>query len=318
MKVALFDDYTPGVVIEDRIIDASDDLREVMSLPGELRMLGIIETFQQLRERLESSSGPARSVRDVRLRAPVPRPSKILCAAANFREGTDAPRRDLEMFLKSPSSILDPDGTVMLPPDDVAVFHHEAELAVVMGARASDVPVEEAANRIFGYTCFIDVSARGLGYGIGFRAKSFDTFGPIGPWIVTSDEMGTLNDVRVRLSVDDVLRQDYGMADIEHPVPAMVSWASHVATLLPGDVLACGTNHQGLGPLQDGERVDLEIDRIGTLSVRVQDRRQRRWDKGVDEALAGRARQRRYTPDSDDVIPPWDRGSSAPRSEPRR
>ena len=294
MKIALFDDYRPGIVVGNRIADASEPAGDVMLLPPLLRMPALIESFDELGpafQELESSSGVALS--SVRLRAPVPRPSKILCAAANFREGMDAPLRPLIMFLKSPQTICDPGGTVNLPSTDADVFHHEAELAVVIGKRASAISQDDAMDHVFGYSCFIDVSARGSGRGIAFTGKSYDAFGPFGPWIVTRDEISDIPKLQVRLWVDGVLRQDYSMDDIAHPVPEIIAVSSEVSTLVPGDVLACGTNHQQLGPVQDGETVDIEIDQIGRMQISVRDPLKRTWPKGVDEEMARRLREMR-------------------------
>jgi 2-keto-4-pentenoate hydratase/2-oxohepta-3-ene-1,7-dioic acid hydratase in catechol pathway len=112
----------------------------------------------------------------------------------------------------------------------------------------------------------------------------------MGPWIVTRDEIADPQDVRVRLWVDDELRQDYSTQDMDHPVSELVAWASRVATLDPGDLISCGTNHQGLGPLQDGDRVAMEIEAVGRLEFTVEDPFGRSWPKGIDTAIAERVR----------------------------
>jgi 2-keto-4-pentenoate hydratase/2-oxohepta-3-ene-1,7-dioic acid hydratase in catechol pathway len=294
MKIALIDDYRPAVVDRDQVIDASAAAGDLMNLPPLQRMPAIIEAFDELRpafEQLDSSKGLPLS--RVTLRAPVPRPSKILCAAANFREGVDAPLRPLRMFLKSPQTICDPNGTVRLPQTDADVFHHEAELAAVIGKPGYRIAQDDAMEHVFGYCCFIDVSARGDDRGIGYTGKSYDTFGPLGPWIVTRDEIQEVARLRVRLWADGVLRQDYGMDDIAHPIPEIISYCSEVNTLLPGDLLACGTNHQQLGPMQDGESFCIEIDGIGRMEVSVEDPLERAWPKGIDEEMAQRLRAMR-------------------------
>ena len=291
MKLALFNDHIPGVVLGDRIADASRAVGDIMQLPGVYRMPALIEAYDKLRPALaDLKAADGVPLSEVQLRAPVPQPSKILCAAANFREGVDAPLKPLLMFLKSPAAICDPGGTIVLPKTEVDVFHHEAEMAVVVGKRASSVSAANAADYVFGYTCFIDGSARGAGRGISFTGKSYDTFAPIGPWIVTKDEIPDPKKLQVRLWVDGALRQDYSMSDIAHPVPEIVAGASEVSTLIPGDVLACGTNHQQLGPIQDGESVEIEIDDIGRLAVSVSDPLKRQWAAKVDEGMAAQMR----------------------------
>jgi 2-keto-4-pentenoate hydratase/2-oxohepta-3-ene-1,7-dioic acid hydratase in catechol pathway len=298
MKLALFNDFTPGVVVGDQVADISKVVGDgIMSLRSYERMPAIIDQFARLRGPLEEASRRADTpLASVRLRAPLPRPSKIVCAIGNFFEGTKTAKRPLDMFLKAPTSILDPEGTVELPPQKANVFHHEAELAVVIGRRAKNVSESQARDHVFGYSCFIDVSARGLGQGVGFRGKSFDTFGPLGPWIVTLDEIPDPQKLRIRLWVDGKARHDYSTDDMEHPVNELVSWTSQVCTLEPGDLISCGTNHQEIGPVQDGERVEIEVERIGRMAVKVHDALKRTWPKEIDKSMANFVRERRTNP----------------------
>lgn len=288
MKLALIEDFRPVAVVDDRFLDLSPVLEEIMPLPGYLRMPALIEGWEGFSDRVrEVAADKARaSVVRGRLRAPIPRPTKLLCAQLSFREGsacaTPAPR----FFLKSSTSVVGPGDTVELNPIDAQVFHHEAELAVVIGRRARSVSATEALGHIFGYTCFMDISARGVGQGTGFEDKSYDTFGPMGPWIVTSDEIVDPHSLRVRLWVDDEPRHDYSMTDIANSIPAMIAYAASIASLDPGDVLAMGVNHQGIGPIQDGETIRIEIQSIGGFEVHVRDERKRRWVKGVDHGAA--------------------------------
>jgi 2-keto-4-pentenoate hydratase/2-oxohepta-3-ene-1,7-dioic acid hydratase in catechol pathway len=291
MKIALFDDYIPGIVKDGQILDVSGAVGEaVMSLPPMLRMNALIADFDRLRDRIAAaSSGAGKPLDSVRLRAPVPKPSKMLFGIGNFRENIQAEIRPLGLYLKAPSSVLDPGGTVKLPPADAIIFHHEAELGFVIGKRGRDIPEGRAMDYVFGYTCIIDVSARGLGTGLGFMDKGQDTFCPMGPWIVTKDEIPDPHDLDIKLWENDQLRQDYNTSDIEHPIPEIIAWAGRIGTLEPGDVFACGTNHQGLGPMQDGETSTIEIERIGRLTVKVEDPLKRRWafeiDRGVGQAV---------------------------------
>jgi 2-keto-4-pentenoate hydratase/2-oxohepta-3-ene-1,7-dioic acid hydratase in catechol pathway len=194
------------------------------------------------------------------------------------------------MFLKSYAALLGSGGTVELPPVPATIFHHEAELAVVIGRRAHRVPAAEAMDYVFGYTPFIDVSARGLEPRNFFTGKSFDTFAPIGAAITTADAVADPHDLRVQLWVNEELRQDYSTADMGNRIPALIEYASLVTTLEPGDVIATGTNHQGLGALQEGDQVVMRIEPLGELRVTVRDPQGRSWARGVDEATAQRAR----------------------------
>ena len=144
---------------------------------------------------------------------------------------------------------------------------------------------EDFASAIFGYTGLIDVSARGEGRRTwragSWMGKSFDTFGPLGPVIVTADEMPNPNDVHVRFWNDGQLRHDYNTDDMEHRVPELIEFATSIMTLNTGDVLSCGTNHEGLGPLQDGETVEFELAGIGSMTLHVSDPLKRTWERGI-------------------------------------
>jgi 2-keto-4-pentenoate hydratase/2-oxohepta-3-ene-1,7-dioic acid hydratase in catechol pathway len=237
-----------------------------------------------IREVLETQEG--RDVESVRLRAPVQRPSKLLCAFANYREDGARNEVPLDLFLKSPASIIGPGDTVELPPIDASIFHHEAELALVIGRQASRVSADEAMGYIFGYVPFMDISARGTAGRTMFQGKSFDTFGPLGPVLVTADEVPDPHNLSVELSVNGELRQHYHTSDMANRIPQLIEFASLVCTLEPGDVIACGTNHQGLGPVQDGDVVSLTVEGLGTLTVNVRDPQGRTWERTIDEGMA--------------------------------
>ena len=196
------------------------------------------------------------------------------------------------MFLESPDSVIGQDGVIKLPALDADIFHHEAELALVIGARSKDLPADERAYAaLAGYSCAIDVSGRGIGRMPPSRiGKSFDTFTPLGPALVTADEVGDPHDLRVTLSVNGELRHDYSTKDMEYSVPEILSFASGYMTLTPGDVILCGANHQGIGALQDGDQVEMSIEKVGTLRASVHDERRRSWPRGVDAQMAARAK----------------------------
>jgi 2-keto-4-pentenoate hydratase/2-oxohepta-3-ene-1,7-dioic acid hydratase in catechol pathway len=200
---------------------------------------------------------------------------QLLCAAKNYKDGNETPKADF--FLKSRDTIVGPGDTVILPPHEARVFHAEPELAVVIGARAENVRAKDAMKYVFGYTCFMDVSARGLRPTF-YIHKSFATFGPMGPYIVTADEVPDPHALQVRFWVDDELRQDFSTEEMANSIEVLIETASAVCPLLPGDVLSTGTHHAGLGPIQDGQRLTLEIERVGRLTVTVRDALKRQWD----------------------------------------
>jgi 2-keto-4-pentenoate hydratase/2-oxohepta-3-ene-1,7-dioic acid hydratase in catechol pathway len=293
----MFDDYRPGALAGSEIIDLSEAAgAAIMSLPGPDRMTHLIADYERLQEGFLAALARQRPAGQVILRAPVPRPGKMLFAAANYNEGLSGITFPIDMFLKSPSAILDPGGTVELPSHDAQLFFHEAELGVVIGRSAHRVPADQALRYVFGYTAIIDVSSYGLPGQIGgIRSKSFDTFCPIGPCIAEADEIADPQDLVIRLWIDGQLRQDYSTSDMEHPVSELIEFASHVMTLHPGDVLSCGTSHAGLGPIQDGETMRIDIEAVGGYEVRVSDPRGRRWPSGPDPAIEAGAIQLKTT-----------------------
>ena len=291
MKLVLFQmpdspTVVPGILTERGVVSIADTV--LPSATPQLTMQKIIDHFDTLRPRLEESAakGKATPLADVRLRAPLPRPGKILACIANFWEHGAMEARPLNMFLKNPDAVIGPGDTIVLPEfTEPWIFMHEAELALVMKGPAKMVKKEDWRRAVFGYTGMIDVSARGEGRRTwktgSWLGKSFDTFAPIGPCIATIDEIADPNDVHVQFWVDGQLRHNYNTDDMEHFVPELVEFATTIMTLHSGDIIACGTNHEGLGPLQDGEVVDFEIHGIGRMRLHVRDPLKRTWPKGI-------------------------------------
>jgi 2-keto-4-pentenoate hydratase/2-oxohepta-3-ene-1,7-dioic acid hydratase in catechol pathway len=306
VKIVLFDDNCPGVLQGDVVVDLTGFIPGSSSTAGRgQRMVErLITSFDALRPYLESQLArlPRRELRSVRLRSPLPRPGKIMAMALNYNEYVSGEAYPPAGFFKSPDSVLDPEGTCELPPDAFQVCHHEAELVAVIGRRADRVTPDEALKYVFGYTCGVDVSARfGTSTGIEMvntlLGKSYAGFSPLGPAIATPDEVGSPEELRVRLWVDGELRVDYGTEDMGNNVAQCIAYFSARTPLNPGDVIFLGTNHQGLGPMQDGERIELEIDKIGRFGFNVRDPLRRSWPKGVDRVFADSmiARRRLHT-----------------------
>ena len=210
-------------------------------------------------------TGDRFALADVRLLAPI-LPSKVVAIGRNYAAhaaelGHDVPERPL-IFLKPSTSVIGSGDVIRLPPDSAQV-EHEAELAVIVGRVAKDVPRERALDIVFGYTCGNDVTARDQQRAdVQFtRAKGYDSFCPIGPWIETSLDPSA---VRVRCLVNDRLTQDGNTSDMIFDLATIISFASHVMTLVPGDVILTGTP-EGVGPIVDGDTVTVAIDGIGEL-----------------------------------------------------
>jgi 2-keto-4-pentenoate hydratase/2-oxohepta-3-ene-1,7-dioic acid hydratase in catechol pathway len=277
---------SPGLLTERGVVSL-DGTVERRQTP-QLTMQGVIDEFDRLRPALErlAAQGEALPLAAVRLRAPLPRPGKILCCIANYWEHAQHEARPLNMFLKNPEAVVGPGDTIRLPEfTEPWIFMHEAELALVIKGPAKKVSQVDWKSAVFGYTCLIDVSARGEGRRTwkagSWLGKSFDTFAPIGPCIATADEIPEPNDLLVRFWNDGQLRHNYNTDDMEHRVPELVEFASTIMTLNTGDLIACGTNHEGLGALQDGETVEIEIERIGRMSLNVVDPLKRSWERGI-------------------------------------
>jgi 2-keto-4-pentenoate hydratase/2-oxohepta-3-ene-1,7-dioic acid hydratase in catechol pathway len=203
------------------------------------------------------------------LRCPV-EPSKILCVGRNYAAhakemGSDAPTEPL-LFLKPPSALLDPGGVIVLPLESARV-EHEAELGVVIARRARNIRKEDALAHILGYTCVGDITARDLQKKDGqwARAKGFDTFCPVGPWIETELDPRAL---AVRCRVNGETRQDGSTSNMIFDVPTLLAYASRMMTLEPGDLIVTGTP-EGVGPLVGGDRLEIEVGGVGVLRLSV-------------------------------------------------
>jgi 2-keto-4-pentenoate hydratase/2-oxohepta-3-ene-1,7-dioic acid hydratase in catechol pathway len=279
-------DVVPGLLTDRGVVGIAD---AVPSGPTpQLTMQAIIDRFDALRPALErrARDGDALPLSAVRLRAPLPRPGKILACIANYWEHGAMEPRPLNMFLKNSDAVIGPGDTIVLPEfTEPWIFMHEAELALVIKGPAKMIARDNWRSAVFGYTGMIDVSARGEGRRTwktgSWLGKSFDTFAPIGPCIATIDEIANPNDVHVQFWVDGQLRHNYNTDDMEHLVPELVEFATTIMTLNSGDIIACGTNHEGLGPLQGGEVVDFEIHGVGRMRLHVRDPLKRTWEKGI-------------------------------------
>lgn len=292
MRLALTGDDRIVVQQDGSFVDVSEAFSDIRYRTSRDRMPRVLAVFKERRSRVEELARNGSPISVETLQAPVPRPPKLIAAFGNYREGTDRERQTQDMFLESSDSVIGPEGTVILPNHPATIFHHEAELGLVVGTRAKDLPADERAlEALAGYTCAIDVSARGLGrMGPSRMGKSFDTFTPLGPTIVTTDEVPDPQNLRVTMEVNGELRQDYSTSDMEYSVVEVLAFITSYMTLVPGDVLMCGTNHQGLGALQDGDRSVMTIEGIGVLAVNVRDPQQREWARGIDQEMASRQR----------------------------
>lgn len=212
-------------------------------------------------------------LKKVSLGPPVLRPSKILAAAANYLDHSqemakNEPARTIEeqgFFLKAPSSILPSGGTVILPFSDRRI-DFEGELGVIIGRNTQKTSESEALNAVLGYCCLLDITIRGK-EDRSYR-KSFDTFTPFGPELVTKDEAGPIEEKILTTTINGEIRQQERLSSMIYGVEKLVSWMSQCMTLYPGDVIATGTP-KGVGPLSPNDQIELSITGLGTLTANV-------------------------------------------------
>ncbi len=263
---------------------------------------GLIARFDDYRERLEQAAadGAGIPLADVRIRPPLPRPGNIDCMAVNYMEnGTLKEPAQINAFTKAGSTVIGDGDTMVLPDIPATIFEGEAELGLVIGKRAHNVPASEAMDYIFGYFNFIDGSARDLPtpFNVFFEAKNRDTFAPLGPWIVTADEIDDPQSLDVKLWVNGNLMQDFNTDDMAHKIPQIIEYLSSIHALEVGDVIATGTNHRGLNPFQDGDKVELEVEHCGRLTINVQDELKRTWARVTRfEHTSTAGNEGRFTP----------------------
>jgi 2,4-didehydro-3-deoxy-L-rhamnonate hydrolase len=226
------------------------------------------------------ATGAPRPLAELRLLAPVPRPGKIVCVGLNYRDhanetGQPIPSEPV-LFSKYANSVVGPRADMVVPPDAEKI-DYEAELAVVIGRRASGVPTGEALDHVAGYTCANDVSSRTLQFRSSqwLLGKAIDTFLPLGPYLVTADEVPDPQALGIRCLVNDELRQSSDTGQMIFGVADLVSFTSRTITLEPGDVLITGTP-AGVGMAADpprylrpGDRMRIEIDGVGELDNTV-------------------------------------------------
>jgi len=282
VKLLLFDDFKLGVLRGDQVVDVTDAVKDIPHIgPGDL-MSGLIARFGDYRKKIEAAAGKGKPVpvSGVRVRPPLPKPTTIVCMAVNYMEdGTRSEPAPINAFLKSPSAIIGPGDTMVLPDVPATIFEGEAEMALIIGKRATAVPAARAMEYVFGYCNFIDGSARGLlpTGNTFYQMKSRDTFAPMGPYLVTADEIADPHKLAIRLSVNGTVKQSFNTSDMAHKIPRCIEWVTSIHTLEPGDVLATGTNHRGLSAFMDGDRIELETEGMGVLRFTIKDDLKRTW-----------------------------------------
>ena len=282
MKLCFFNDFELGVIKGDMVVAVSDVVAGIPRTGPQDLIRGLIEHFDQYKIVLQQAANRRKGVpvKGVRIRPPLPRPVSTDCMAVNYIEdGSGRAPAPINAFLKTPNAIIGDGDTMVLPDVPATIFEGEAELAAVIGKKASNVSQADAMEYVFGYVNFIDGSARGLppennGF---YQMKARDTFAPIGPYLVTADEVPDPLKLQVKLWNNGVLMQDYNTCDMANKPPRCIEWISSIHTMEPGDIVALGTFHRGLNPFMDGDRIEMEVEGLGRLHINIRDDLKRTW-----------------------------------------
>lgn len=269
-----------GALVDGQVVDLAAtssgnlpaDMRRFLEL-GDVGMETARSTVEQA-----LTNGQTMAIDAVKIMAPILNPSKIIAIGLNYmdhcREQNIEPPQSPIIFAKFPTSIIGPGDTIRWDPELTSQVDFEAELAVVMGRTARRVTEAEALAYVAGYTICHDVSARDLQFGDGqwIRGKSLDTFCPIGPYLVTRDEISDPHNLAIRCTVNDQVMQDSNTAEMIFQIPFLIEYISRAFTLLPGDIITTGTP-DGVGVfrspkifLKDGDQVTMEIEGLGQLT----------------------------------------------------
>jgi 2-keto-4-pentenoate hydratase/2-oxohepta-3-ene-1,7-dioic acid hydratase in catechol pathway len=272
MKLFRFDEGRIGVQLGHDSYDITDTLGLDVQMWPPVQMVQVIRRFSESVPALLDHPKTRRiDLAAVRLQVPIAWPNKLLALPVNYvahgAEMNSANRADLNgFFLKANSSLSGPNDAVVLPDLPGREIHHECELGIVIGKGGRNVSREDAFKHIFGYACLIDMVVRGKEERV--MRKSYDTFCPVGPYIVTADEVPDYDAIGLKLSVNGEVRQQASTRDLIVDIPEMIRMASAVMTLYPGDIIATGTP-AGVGPINGGDKVVIEIAKVGSMSIDV-------------------------------------------------
>jgi 2-keto-4-pentenoate hydratase/2-oxohepta-3-ene-1,7-dioic acid hydratase in catechol pathway len=279
MKIASFDQDRIGIVDGDSVIDVSRLLGADQDIWPPTAMLRFIAAFDRITPQLAEASkaGKRTPLAEAKLNCPIVWPNKVIAYPANYHEHISEMKTGTGListfnasgqgfFLKANSSLSGPRDPIVLPPLPDREIHHECELAIIIGKGGRGIAPEQAIEHIFGYSCLLDIVVRGKEERV--MRKSFDSFCPMGPYLVTSDEIADYRNIDLELSVNGELRQKANTRDLIVGVPEMIAMASSVMTLFPGDIIASGTP-AGVGRLKANDRVEIRIRGVGEMMLDV-------------------------------------------------
>ncbi|MDO9440735.1 MAG: fumarylacetoacetate hydrolase family protein [Beijerinckiaceae bacterium] len=267
MRILRYDDDRIGVMHGEHVVDISELITYRPYRGPQGSMEELISSFDAYRPKIEAliTAGVHAPISKVRLRSPLARPSRVLAAFVNYWNDPDrsAGRKPLEFFHKSPH-LIGPGGDLQLPDVDAVVeFQPEVELAFVIGRAARHVRERDAMDHVFGFIPYVDLSARGMTRKSQFLPKGQDGFSACGPWITTRDEIGDPHDLTIRSWINGEPKQNFSTSLMVYSIPEQIAWLSRFVELRPGDLVTTGGFHAGLGPINVGDMLEIEITGLG-------------------------------------------------------
>jgi 2-keto-4-pentenoate hydratase/2-oxohepta-3-ene-1,7-dioic acid hydratase in catechol pathway len=278
MKIISFDGGRIGVQTDaDNFVDITDIAGHEPGTWPPVGMVRLVAGFDALRPAIEArvKAGEKRPLDTVRLECPVQWPNKVIAFPANYHAHIEEMNDGLisqfkasgqGFFLKANSSLSGPSDPIVLPPIPGRETHHEAEMAIIIGKGGRQIAAADALDHIFGYACLLDIVVRGKEERV--MRKSYDSFCPLGPHIITADEVGNPHALDLKLTVNGELRQQANTRDLIVDILSMIEMASAVMTLYPGDIIATGTP-AGVAPIVDGDILDITIQSVGSMKIGV-------------------------------------------------
>jgi 2-keto-4-pentenoate hydratase/2-oxohepta-3-ene-1,7-dioic acid hydratase in catechol pathway len=273
MKLVRFNDGRIGVTDGQRVVDVTTLAGVDATAWPPVGMNQVIQNFAKFATAFQQALNTQLGIpiADVHLQTPIPWPNKLLAYPVNYHDhATEMASRGLAniqgFFLKSNSSLSGASEPIELPALPGREIHHECEIALIIGKTGRQIPVEKALDHLFGYACLLDMTIRGKEERV--MRKSYDSFTPVGPWIVTADEVPDPRNIDMKLWVNGELKQEANTRDLIVDIAHMISIASSAATLYPGDIIASGTP-AGVGPVHAGDLVSIEVAHIGRMDIPV-------------------------------------------------
>lgn len=286
MKIAVFDDYRVGLVEDTQVFDVTAAFPEFLQGMPQQRVNWLISHWADMQGDIQKARATAAplALDRVKLLPPNPAPGHVFAAPTNYRKhmgelgdravskaGRSA--REQGFFLMAPGSLVGAGQAIVIPKGSTRRFDHESELAVIVGRGGRNIPRERAMEHVFGYACLIDATMRiepGVAEEERSMRKSFESFTPLGPFLVTADEVPNPGALQNRLWVNGELRQQANTADMIVGIAELIELISSVLPISPGDVVATGTP-DGVGPFQIGDSVKIEIESVGSMTLPVRE-----------------------------------------------